>query len=366
VTIHRAYDSQRGTIRRAKGEKIRQERALGGHLAWLLIPLAAALVAAGAVLWPHSHPGVISNTHLAGARSPAPVNVLVLADMSGSFTGCDQIRRDGLQQILTWAPANMRGDDTFTIISFAANAILTMPTTSVADIAKGETTLSSAVPDSTNTTIQPALTLATNSLESPANTSIVALTDTKISDPDQAAISSLLTTLGVTSMSVITPTGTPIDPGWNDAFSWEQHYQADSTDAQGVGLAVGQALAHATGQTLKPGPAPKGVTTTESSTSSASPPTSPLAILAATIMTHLDWVGISVGILGFLALLVAIMIWLFRHILFRHDPQQEDSAQPHVTVPRSLNSRIPHVAVVPETDNLSSPRHLDDSMANLG
>ncbi len=52
-------------------------------------------------------------------------------------------------------------------------------------------------------------------------------------------------------MSVILPTGGPVDPLWGAIFTWKPEFHADSDDTPAIALAVGQAFAHATGQTLE-------------------------------------------------------------------------------------------------------------------
>ncbi|WP_158630655.1 VWA domain-containing protein [Nocardioides daphniae] len=216
---------------------------------WLAALLVLALM--GGLWWftRDEDPESLVQSRLVGPRSPAPVSVAILLDESGSFTDYDQVRRQVLDQLTEWAPENLRPDDLVTVVSFASDAAVKMPTTRVADLANRPPAYAPTAPGG-GTDIQPALRLLTDGTEATkASVSLVAVTDTMIGDADPDAIGDLVHGLGATTMSVITPTG--VEGDWRDAFGWELEINADAGSVDQTALAVGEAFAHATGQRLE-------------------------------------------------------------------------------------------------------------------
>jgi hypothetical protein len=216
---------------------------------WMLALLVLAMLGG---LWWLTHeeqPESLVEAHLVGPRSPAPVSVAIMLDESGSFADYDQVRRQVLDQLAEWAPENLRPDDLVTVVSFASDAVIKVPTTRVADLANQPVDSSRSAAGG-GTDIQPALRLLTEGTDATrAPVSLVAVTDTMIGDADPDIIGHLITDLGATTMSVITPTG--VQGSWRDAFGWEIELKADPDSADQTALAVGEAFAHATGQRLE-------------------------------------------------------------------------------------------------------------------
>jgi hypothetical protein len=195
----------------------------------------------------------LSETHLAGKRSPSPLNVIVLRDDSGSFAGYEEMRDNALGQVMAWAPDNLRDDDTITVISFAETATVTLAPMTVKTIDATRTTPSpTTARDGRYTNIVPALALASDSLSGSSNqSSVIVITDTLIQDAASTEIDRLLRDLNVISMSVILPSDMAVDPAWSAAFGWEAEFRAEADDPEGIALAVGRSLAHATNQRLE-------------------------------------------------------------------------------------------------------------------
>lgn len=215
---------------------------------WVAVLLALALIG---VLWStgKEEPDSLFEAHLVGSRSPAPVSVAILLDESGSFAGYGQVRRQVLHQLAAWAPENLRPDDLITVVSFAGDAVVKMPTTRVADLADQPDYSTQTAPGD-GTDIQPALRLLVDGTKaSDAPVSLVAVTDTLVGDANPDAIAALVERLGATTMSVITPTG--VEDSWRNAFGWQIELQADPDSGNQTALAVGEAFAHATGQRLE-------------------------------------------------------------------------------------------------------------------
>jgi len=249
-----SFDVQQGQAARSKAEAIPQGGRIDARIAWLLIPFALVVVLLAGMMLRPAVPNSLGESHLAGPRPPTPVNVVVLRDDSGSFSGFEEMRNDAMAQVLAWAPGNLRDDYTITVVSFAGQAIVTMPTTSIAELAANDVTPSDATArDGRNTNLVPALRAVEDALARNENaTSIVAITDTLVADTQSPDVARLLRDLNVTSMSVILPAGVVVNDGWADAFNWEAEFHTRSDDTASIALAVGQALAHATGQHLEP------------------------------------------------------------------------------------------------------------------
>ncbi|WP_162239012.1 MULTISPECIES: VWA domain-containing protein [unclassified Rathayibacter] len=217
-------------------------------LALLLIPLIGAALLTWALA---DRPTEIAEVALVGPRAPVPLDVVLLLDESGSFSGYSDVRTAAIDQIFEWAPENLRADDTVTIIAFAEDAVLRLPPTPVSELDSGMLLTSSApVPD--GTAIQPAFRTAVDVLGEPTSPrTVIAVTDTIVGDADAARLGELVSRLGATTASVIVPSGVAVDPAWEAALDWEAEFSADALSADATGLAVADALSHATGQTLE-------------------------------------------------------------------------------------------------------------------
>lgn len=216
---------------------------------WLIVLLVLALLGGLWYVVREDQPDSLVEAQLVGPRSPAPVSVAIMLDESGSFAGYSRVRRQVLDQLAEWAPENLRPDDLVTVVSFASDAVVKMPTTRVADLANRPADSTPTAPGG-GTDIQPALRLlADGTKATDAPVSLIAVTDTMIGDADHDAIEALVAGLGATTMSVITPTG--VEAPWRDAFGWELELKADADSVNQTALAVGEAFAHATGQRLE-------------------------------------------------------------------------------------------------------------------
>jgi hypothetical protein len=204
------------------------------------------------LLWPSGEaPGRLSEGHLVGGRSPTPINVYLLIDRSGSFDPYTEMQDEARAQVVAWAPKNLRSDDTLTIIDFAGNAGISLATTTMAELVDGTPSFRSPMLRG-GTAIMPPLEIASNNRPSTGVATVIVVTDTVTTDVGNgAAIDLLLADLNVVSMSVITPTWVGVESNWRDTFPWAAEFTADSDDPDDIALAIGQALAHATGQKLE-------------------------------------------------------------------------------------------------------------------
>lgn len=211
--------------------------------------LLAAAVGAALLCWllTPGQPASIAESRLTGPRPPGTIDVVVLLDNSGSFQQYAPIRQQSLQEVMTWTGKNLRPDDTVTVIEFAGDAGLVLPTTRVGDVA-GRSAVTSARLD--GTLIVPPVVLARQSLTSAAPKSLIVVTDTEVQDPDPTSIDPLVADLHVTSMTVVVPTGVDVTDAWSEVFPYENVVTADNGDAGDTSLAMARAIANATGQQL--------------------------------------------------------------------------------------------------------------------
>lgn len=214
----------------------------------LLLPLLGIVAFRG---WQAVAPVTnISDTELVGPRPPVPVSLVLLLDDSASFEPYAEMRSTALDEVITWAPQNLRPDDTLTVITFTSGADVLLPTSTMGDLAAGG---AEYLPTSraNGTLILPALRKAAEVVPDGATTSLIVVTDTVVSDPDAAAVRTLAKEMNATTMSVITPKGVKVDPHWKEAFSWEAAFKARPSDPEEIAVAVGKAVSHATGQSLQ-------------------------------------------------------------------------------------------------------------------
>ncbi|WP_203750371.1 VWA domain-containing protein [Cellulomonas chitinilytica] len=217
---------------------------------WAPLLVVALLAGGGRAAWEVIHrPERITDVALSGARSPVPLDVVLLLDESGSFAAYESVRAEAITQLTDWAPANLRADDTLTVVAFTDEAVVRMPTTTVGELAARGAPLSAARAPGAGTSILPALRTALGNVADTGHPrTVIAITDTMVGDADPDAAAEAAARLDAITMTTITPSGVAVTPGWRDAFPWAHHVDADADSAGSTSLAIAEALAHATGQ----------------------------------------------------------------------------------------------------------------------
>lgn len=217
-------------------------RTLGRVLA-----ATAVVLLFGVGAWVYvDRPTEISDIALSGPRSPVPIDVVILLDESGSFDAYANARKATIEQLAVWAPQNLRPDDTVTVVSFASGAAIRLPLTPVSGLQQAQFDQDVEF-EMLGTAIVPALTLAA-SLGSGHNRALIAVTDTDIAAANPAVVERLITETNATSLSAVMPNGESTRAQWLELFPWGEEFWADPNSANEVSLALGKALAHATGQ----------------------------------------------------------------------------------------------------------------------
>lgn len=220
---------------------------------WLLVPLLLLGLLLARLLWHHQPPQSVAEAELSGSRSPTRIGILLLLDESGSFQQYRGIRDQALADALRWCaqPNNLHDDDTITVVAFTNQGLVRMPSTRVADIRAGKAQLDSTPLPGDSTEVQPALKLAASAVDTSMPQSLIAVTDTAVYDLDAATVEPLVRALNVISMSLIAPEGVKVEREWSQLFGYEHVVRASSDSARQTSLAVAEAVAHATGQTLR-------------------------------------------------------------------------------------------------------------------
>jgi len=231
------------------------------RLRWLL-PLALTLAALTGFGIHHiaTTPRNVADLRLAGARGPAPVNLVLVVDDSGSFTNYITIRDQAIQQVLAWAPKNLRPGDTITITAFATGADIKLPTTTVADIAAGHYRLDTSSSANSSAShgspsaftcsgscLDPGLRAAQQSLNHRTGpVSLIVVTDTQLGDLANAATTAA--NLSVATASLLRPRSAQIAPDWTSNFGYALDIPIGSLKSDATSIAIATAIAHATGQ----------------------------------------------------------------------------------------------------------------------
>jgi hypothetical protein len=163
------------------------------------------------------------------------------------------IRNQALAGALQWCaePRNLHDDDPITVVEFTDQGLVRLRPTTVADIRSGKAPLDPTPLSGDSTEVQAALKLAASAVDTSMPPSLVAVSDTAVYDPDTAAVEPLVCALNVTSMSLIVPDGVKVHWEWGQLFRYQHVVRASSHLASQTSLAVAEAVAHATGQTLR-------------------------------------------------------------------------------------------------------------------
>jgi hypothetical protein len=189
---------------------------------------------------------------LAGSRGPTPLSVVLLLDESTSFADYADIRDTVITELAAWAPANLRPDDVVTVVGFAEDATLRLAPTAVAGLGPG-TVFDDGPPIGIDTHLVPALHAAA-AVNPDRDSTLIIVTDTLAKDIDPALIEGLVKDLQATSTTTIMPTGVDVSAPWQAALPWSNVLHADPAVAADTEFALAQAIALATGQTLKDAP----------------------------------------------------------------------------------------------------------------
>lgn len=219
------------------------------HRLWWWIPalLTAGALVAGAFLW--LNPSSLGSAHLEGDRGPGCVRLVIAADASGSMEQLAEPRRRAVQQLLAWAPDNLRPDDELAVIEFAGDAAVQRRPSPI-----GVQELPSDIHPSTDgTRLTPVLDAVGGFEHSPCRTSLLLLSDGRMSDlPDSEATATReLTRRGVHRIDLIVPGQVEVQPDWTRYYPTAPPDFFDGNDPDDTAVTIARHVAGSAGQALR-------------------------------------------------------------------------------------------------------------------
>lgn len=227
---------------------------------------AALLVLAGLwglVWWLNRPPNALEDFALVGARGPTCIRFVVAADVSGSMADFAEPRDRALEQLLTWAPLNLRADDEVMVLAFADAAVPLSSPTRIDDIAttglnppqsrSSEATAVDAASTQAGTMLEPVLQLTSELTETTCDTALVIVGDGQFFDVPTTETEALerVGDAHIHDTALLVPSkGIEVPSVWSEAVPFAKIARFDGNDANATGVALGKAIARATGQDL--------------------------------------------------------------------------------------------------------------------
>lgn len=218
-------------------------------LLWLLwlLPLVLLPLLAGLGWW-WLHPSSLGETHLVGARDPGCLRLVIASDVSGSMASLTEPRDRAVDQLLAWAPQNLRADDELALISFSDQAAVEIPPTPVSD--QPARTGPPAI--SGGTSLEPLLATIGGLPATRCSTSLLLLGDGQFSDTptDETTATRQLAAAGIDTFDFLVPGPTQVPANWQSIYPAAPPTFFDGTDPDQTALVFGNHLADLTGQQL--------------------------------------------------------------------------------------------------------------------
>ncbi|GAA4968921.1 hypothetical protein [Kineococcus glutinatus] len=205
-----------------------------------LLPLVWLLAQRGS--GPDTAPTTLSAAQLEGERGPGCVRLAVMSDDSSSMLRFSAARTAAVQEVLRWAPGNLRGDDQLTVVDFAGSAATTLPTVAIADSAGAQPVPPPALLDGTS------LTSALEELAargaSPCRTLAVVVSDGFVDETDRGEVAASVDRAGIESVVLLLPSRQLDVPStWRAVLPDAAVVGADAADPRATALALGRVLA---------------------------------------------------------------------------------------------------------------------------
>lgn len=220
----------------------RRRRRLPWMLALALLPLLAGLG------WWWFHPASLAETQLVGAREPGCLRLVIASDVSGSMSSLTEPRDRAVDQLLAWAPQNLRTDDEVALVSFSDTASVEIPPTPVAQ----QIVRTGRAAPSGGTSLAPLLDTIRRLPGTRCRTSLLLLGDGQFGDTptDEATASRQLADAGIDTFDFLVPGSTEIPANWQSIYPSAPPDFFDGTNPDRTALVFGNHLAELTGQAL--------------------------------------------------------------------------------------------------------------------
>jgi hypothetical protein len=232
-------------------------RDAGRRPTWPAVLVGMLMLVALPLWWMNGHRGASSlrDVALEGPRGPVCLRMVVANDVSGSMVAFTQARENALGQFVSWAQANLRGDDELGVLDFAGGASWTRRPAAIGQVASAVAgTGAASNPNPSSTALQPVLDATAALPPTTCDTVLVLLSDGVYQDlpPDADAGLASLRAAGVHDLALLVPSGDiEIPREWTAAFPATRPRVFDGLNADASGLAYGAMIADLTGQTLR-------------------------------------------------------------------------------------------------------------------
>jgi hypothetical protein len=179
--------------------------------------------------------------------------LVVGVDDSGSMREVAGARDSALDQLMAWAPKNLRADDQIAVIDFAETSAVRLPTTGAqrVGVLGG---MPGAVRDGHDTLLGPVLAQLSSQQVSGCRTALALISDAQLADlpATEDAGRALVAEGHVDDVRLLVP-GKDVDvpKAWNQAFPAARPERFDGRNQDETAVAIGQVIAGLTGQHLK-------------------------------------------------------------------------------------------------------------------
>lgn len=214
---------------------------------WL--PLALLPLLLGLLGWWWFNPSSLAETQLMGARGPGCVQLVIASDVSGSMASLTEPRDRAIDQLLAWAPTNLRADDELALISFSSEASVEIAPTPV-----GQPITRTGPPAASGgTDLAPLLATISSLPDTRCRTSLLLLGDGQFGDlpADEATATRQLAQAGIDTFDFLVPGSTDIPSSWRSIYPSAPPVVFDGSNPDQTALVFGRHLADLTGQSLR-------------------------------------------------------------------------------------------------------------------
>lgn len=198
-------------------------------------------------------PLALSELALRGARPAAPIRLVIARDASGSMTQFAAAREAALDELVAWAPSNLRPTDQIGVLDFAEEARWALRPMSVADLSVHGARRRPTNLDGGGTAWRPVLDRVQALGDHPGRVSLWLISDGEYPDYPKSADAGqrMLLDAGVQSMPLLVPSQSAVVPGvWLDIFPGQPSLSFEGLDGHATAVAFAHALAAVTGQRL--------------------------------------------------------------------------------------------------------------------
>lgn len=195
----------------------------------------------------------LSEVTLRGARPTLPIRLIIASDVSGSMSSFAAAREAALDQLIAWAPGNLRTHDEIGVLVFAETAEWSLRPTTVAELAEGGSRRVQTQLDGGGTAWRPVADRVSALADSRALLSLWLVSDGEYPDYPASVDDGrrALQDAGIQSMPLLVPSRDADVPAvWQDVFPRELSLSFEGTDADATAMAFAHSLASVTGQRL--------------------------------------------------------------------------------------------------------------------